>query len=255
MAVSFNSSELLVDAIRSVMAQSFSDFEVVLIDHGFRDSTVRLCSSFMGDNRFKYHKVEECSLAKARNEGVSRAGGEQVIYLNYDDTFPGDALEVLVKEQQKGFAGTYANMNLMDRSGKVYETRKSRRFECQEDAAWALLSEIRVPILTPTLMARREVLKECPSDENVGTVEDVEVLLHILQRYPLHYTDHTVHNFRIHNGNYLARTRLDTIGWWNQIYERYVNHSSVKAYLKAKRAGVIIGKYSYETTRNLIWRR
>lgn len=248
----YNSSELLAEAIDSVMQQTYADFEVLLIDHGTSGTTREICSDYMGagtkfDERFEYHRAATgLSLSEARNTGVSTAQGRYIIYLNHDDSLKRDALEVLVDGQETGYVGVYANADLMDEDGHVYRTRKSKRFGDSKEAINVLLSSPLTPIWTPTLMVRKDVLQDIPSDESFGTVEDIEVLISILEHHQLKYVDREVYNFRTHVSNYSARSRSQTIKGWNKVYDKHVEENAKRRYLKMKRLVVILSKLMFE---------
>ncbi len=81
------SRDLVVAAIRSVLAQSDQDFEVVVIDNGSTDGT-RDAVGELGDSRITYRWQEDSGLpADSRNQGIALARGEWIAFLDADDAW------------------------------------------------------------------------------------------------------------------------------------------------------------------------
>jgi glycosyltransferase involved in cell wall biosynthesis len=79
------SGEFAVQAIRDVLAQTFQDFEVVVVDNGSTDGTERLVEA-IGDARIRYHWQEDSGLpANSRNVGVGLARASTIAFLDADD--------------------------------------------------------------------------------------------------------------------------------------------------------------------------
>ena len=82
----FNRAHLLSRAIESVLAQSFSDWEMIIMDDGSSDNSgdvVRIFSDV--DLRISYHYSENQGAAAARNLGASFASGRYITFLDSDD--------------------------------------------------------------------------------------------------------------------------------------------------------------------------
>jgi glycosyltransferase involved in cell wall biosynthesis len=80
----FNRAHLLPRAIRSVLDQSYPDFELIVVDDGSTDDTGQVVAA-IEDSRMTYHYQESRGAAEARNKGVSRAKGRYVTFLDDDD--------------------------------------------------------------------------------------------------------------------------------------------------------------------------
>lgn len=80
----YNSSETIERAITSILNQSFSDFELIVMDDGSTDDTAEKILSF-SDPRIRYHALEHVGLTRALNFGVSQAVGEIVARHDSDD--------------------------------------------------------------------------------------------------------------------------------------------------------------------------
>lgn len=81
----------------SILAQTYNDYEVLLMENGSSDDTVEVAKTYcQKDNRFKLHILETIGIANARNEGLKIAAGEYVSFIDGDDTISGNFLDVCV---------------------------------------------------------------------------------------------------------------------------------------------------------------
>lgn len=92
----YNSEDSLSDAIESVINQSLSDWELILVNDGSTDSTASVCESHAhSDSRIRVEHISHQGTYKARLEGVKAANGEWIMFLDADDILQPDALEAL----------------------------------------------------------------------------------------------------------------------------------------------------------------
>lgn len=86
--------EYLPACIESVLAQTFSDFELILVDDGSPDNCPQICDSYKDrDNRIKVVHKANGGLASARQAGIKIAKGDYVFNLDSDDLIENDTLE------------------------------------------------------------------------------------------------------------------------------------------------------------------
>ena len=92
----YNSSETIERAISSILNQSFSEFELIVLNDGSSDDTESKILSFT-DERIKYHLLDHGGLTKALNIGISRAEAEIIVRHDSDDWSEKDRFETQVK--------------------------------------------------------------------------------------------------------------------------------------------------------------
>ena len=93
----FNSEEFIGKAIESVLAQTFEDFELIIVNDGSTDSSKDIIDSF-SDDRIRIINQSNQGPGAARNNALKIAQGSYVMYLDSDDWFCPDALEVAYGE-------------------------------------------------------------------------------------------------------------------------------------------------------------
>lgn len=92
----YNAGRFLPECLDSVLAQSFSDFDVVVCDDGSTDDTAEIVGDYSKrDSRISYVHLDHVGAAAARNSGMERASSEYLYFLDADDMIASNALEVL----------------------------------------------------------------------------------------------------------------------------------------------------------------
>lgn len=91
----YNVKEYLEKCLESVLSQSFQDFECILIDDGSKDGSAQICDALAAqDKRIRVVHKENEGVAIARNTGIRMARGDFLMFLDSDDTFSLDLLEM-----------------------------------------------------------------------------------------------------------------------------------------------------------------
>jgi glycosyltransferase involved in cell wall biosynthesis len=98
----YNVEPYIRRCLDSVLAQTFTDYECILVDDGSPDNCPQICDEYAGkDSRFRViHKKQNEGLPKARWSGLDIAGAEFVFHLDSDDWLEPNALELLYKKQR-----------------------------------------------------------------------------------------------------------------------------------------------------------
>ncbi|MFT6827467.1 MAG: teichuronic acid biosynthesis glycosyltransferase TuaG [Bacteroidia bacterium] len=96
----FNAEEYLNQSIESVLAQSFQNWELILINDGSSDNSVSIVKSF-SDERIKYFEQENKGVSAARNYGLSKIEGSFFCFLDADDVMPEHSLSSRLEEFEK----------------------------------------------------------------------------------------------------------------------------------------------------------
>ena len=110
----YNSAKYLVEAVDSVLAQTFRDFEVLVIDDGSTDDTEAVMREYASSVR--YIKQENRGVSRARNRGIEESRGRWVAFLDADDTWRPNKLErqALALEKHSGYRACYSAYTTVD---------------------------------------------------------------------------------------------------------------------------------------------
>jgi len=90
---SYNHEKYIAHAIRSVLEQTFQDFEIVITDDGSSDETLQVIREFTDPRIRIYCNEKNCGASAAMNNCIQQAKGEYIAILNSDDLFSPDKLE------------------------------------------------------------------------------------------------------------------------------------------------------------------
>ena len=92
----YNAEKYLHQCLDSVVAQTYTKWECLLIDDGSKDSSGVICDEYAAkDNRFRVFHKENGGVSSARNIGIEESKGEFIAFYDSDDTIPADSIKVL----------------------------------------------------------------------------------------------------------------------------------------------------------------
>lgn len=184
----YNAAVFIADSIDSVSAQTYSNWELIVIDDGSTDATRDIvCREAARDNRIIYLHQENGRQAKARNLGLLHARGELVAFLDSDDLWLKDKLEIMVSEFREGdqdllFSESYLFEERFQPDGEQHPNEKRMGVIAREYSGYDGLSEFleinRIPILT--VLCRTSILKSLLFNENAAPAEDYDLWLRML---------------------------------------------------------------------------
>jgi glycosyltransferase involved in cell wall biosynthesis len=126
----YNAARTILETINSVQQQTFSDFEIIVINDGSTDSLVTQLNT-INDPRLKVFSYENGGLSVARNRGITHATGEFIAFLDADDLWTPDKLELqLAALQSNPKAGVaYSWTYFMDEQGQSFHADQPITFE------------------------------------------------------------------------------------------------------------------------------
>lgn len=94
----YNVEKYIDRCLKSVINQSYKNFEVILIDDGSTDKSISIANKYLLDERFTIYHKKNGGQSSARNYGINKANGEYIIFLDSDDYIDIKLLENLEKE-------------------------------------------------------------------------------------------------------------------------------------------------------------
>jgi glycosyltransferase involved in cell wall biosynthesis len=199
----YRQGQFLPDAIESVLAQSMTDLEMIVVDDGSPDDTSRVAQSYSArDPRVRCVAQSNRGLARARNAGLERAGGTFVVFLDADDRLHPDALSdgIASLEQHPRAVYTRGRFDVIDAQGRVIDQI------ADDGSRWTDEYELLLrdnPIWLPAaVMFRRAIFESnAPFDSHVDAAADLELYLRLARLYPVTSHASVVAQYRRHAHN------------------------------------------------------
>ncbi|MBE7442729.1 MAG: glycosyltransferase [Flavobacteriales bacterium] len=96
----YNAEKFIAETIESVLNQTYSNWELIIIDDGSKDNSSKIITSFLTDSRIKYYYQENKGVSTARNNGISKVNGVYIAFLDADDVWTPTNLEEKINELQ-----------------------------------------------------------------------------------------------------------------------------------------------------------
>ncbi len=92
----YNKEKYISNTIKSVLSQTYKNFELIIVDDGSTDNSFTIAKSFQ-DKRITIYKRDNAGASVARNFGISKASGEFIAFIDGDDIWYNDFLETIMK--------------------------------------------------------------------------------------------------------------------------------------------------------------
>ena len=177
-----NRADVLGRAIASVLAQTLSDLELIVVDDGSTDRTPEVLAGF-DDPRLTGMHQENKGVSAARNRGIAASRGRYIALLDSDDTWMPDKLEKQVRFMAESGMEICQTDEIWVRNG----VRVNPRFKHAKPAGWFLERSLELCLVSPScVMFSRRLWDELgPFDERLPACEDYSLWLRVGVRYPV----------------------------------------------------------------------
>jgi glycosyltransferase involved in cell wall biosynthesis len=195
-----NYARFLPEAVNSLLSQTFSDWELLIIDDGSTDATPAAVRPYLQDARIHYHKADQLGQPRAKNLGITLSRGPYVAYLDADDVWEATKLEKQL-----------AVMNAAPQVGVCFTRRsliddQSQPLPCKDGPPkrGVVLEHIfqKNFVCFSSVMLRRTVF------EHLGMFEpewdlaiDYDLWLRVARHYEFDFVDEALVRYRTGHGN------------------------------------------------------
>jgi glycosyltransferase involved in cell wall biosynthesis len=184
----FNEEEWIGDAVASVLAQTYAELRLIVVDDGSSDGTVAALDPYRADPRLTVIEQENAGLSAARNTGIEAGETEWVAFLDSDDLWMPNYLEVvdaaLAERPDAGFA--YVDAWRLDLNGLFFRDSAMARQNPPEDPPRDAEEFLRLLVergnfIFVSATAKREALAAAGNfNTSLRSVEDMDMWIRIL---------------------------------------------------------------------------
>lgn len=173
----YNCSKLLLEAIGSVLDQSFEDYELIIVDDGSTDNTQEVVKAIK-DERIRYFYKENGGVSSARNFGLLKTTGDYIAFLDHDDLWPDSYLAIMISKLEKAPEYGIAYTTVTQRYPDSTERKHYRIEDCT--SGWLTRNLFRRGfIFTQGSVFRRHVLEGFRFDEGLRTNQEYDAFLRL----------------------------------------------------------------------------
>jgi len=230
----YNRAHVVDRAIRSVLHQTFQDFEVIVVDDGSTDSTLEAIKCFQ-DPRLRYirHNGNRGGSA-ARNTGIEDAAGEYVAFLDSDDEWLPEKLEKqvqLLQGSDSSVGAVYTGFIIIDEHGERTTTSIPK---CRGAILGELFSANRVGTASSVMVKRECILQVGVFDPAMPSCQDWDMWIRLAKHYKFDFIPEALVYYHFgHNGQITKNWSAVAAGHL-RIAEKYL--ADVRSLPRYKRA-------------------
>ena len=220
----YNGEDYLCESIESVLSQTYKNWELIFWDNKSEDKSAEIFKSYK-DKRFKYYYASQhTSLYDARNQAIEKSSGEFVAFLDTDDFWAKDKLELQIpffKDLEVGVV--YGNLFIVNEklnTKKIFLKKKKPRGFILDD----LLKDYCTGLVT--LVIRKSFLKDYQSafDGSFHIIGDFDLMIRMSSKYKFECVDKPIASWRSHwkNESLLKKkTQIKELKIWYKKMQNY----------------------------------
>lgn len=183
----YNRARLITKAIDTVLAQTFVDWELIIVDDGSTDNTKEVVEKYLGqDQRIKYIYQKNAERCAARNNGIENSLGEYICFLDSDDYFLPERLTLL-----DAAINNLGNPVSMFYTGMLFDNGKTlyKKGELKNTFNNVFDFLIHAGIGTPQACVHREILEKEKFNLQFHVSEDKELWIRIARNFPIQFLE------------------------------------------------------------------
>lgn len=214
----YNAEKTIKETIKSVLNQTISDFEILVINDGSQDGTVEIVESIT-DSRIKLFSYPNAGPQKTRNRGIHHASGDYIALLDADDRWTPDKLASQLKALQDNpqAAVAYSWTDYIDESDQFL--RPGPHIHASGDIFPQLLLADCIGSGSNPLIRQQALAEVGNFDESLPAAQDWEMWLRLAARYPFVVVPEVQVFYRISGNSWSSNVyRMEAASW--QVIEK-----------------------------------
>ena len=210
----YNTEKYLSETIKSVLFQSYENWELLIVDDCSTDNSRKLVKDF--ENRDKRIKLIESEInfggpAKPRNIGIENSNGEYIAFLDSDDIWHKNKLQIQINYMLKyNYNFTSTNSTLIDKNSETIDSIKYKilNFLLRNKSKKTICDLIKNKFIsTSSVIVKKEFINLFNEDKELISVEDLYLWITLLEKENIKYyfIDDKLIHYRILNNSVSSR--------------------------------------------------
>lgn len=194
----YNREKLISATIQSVIDQTFTDWECIVVDDGSTDGTKDVIKGLIEkDSRIRYIYQENAERSAARNNGINNARGEYICFLDSDDFYLDSHLQQLWTKIKSNKLSLIITDYIESKNGNDKLIISKSIVEFESTLQYVFLSGI----IPARVCGNSTIFKKYKFDEDITIVEDSILWARIVQEYPILELKQATVKYSIHDSN------------------------------------------------------
>lgn len=197
----YNAGRYIEEALDSVQAQTFENWELIVVDDGSVDDTAQKVKAKLQDQRIRYIYQENAKQGKARNNGIAHATAEWITILDADDRWMPEKLQLQLALANETNADVLCSRaNLIDAEGNYVADKQLDTLQTGWLRPQQALLNGRNDIIFSTVLMKKAVIDSVGGfNETPGMAEDYHLFLTLTDRgYTFYRQPEILADYRIH---------------------------------------------------------
>jgi glycosyltransferase involved in cell wall biosynthesis len=251
-----NGSRYLREAVESVFAQTFQDFEVIVVDDGSTDGGVDRIEREFRDDRLRIVRQRQQTLRVARPVAIAQAKGEYIAFLDHDDVWLPHKLErqAAIGRASPDAALVFCDCFIIDESGggmgRLSDQYDFDVFDLTGTRGHLELLRRGNFVAYPTAFARTASVRAVGGfNHSYQYVSDYDLWLRLARRHGLKFIDEPLAKYRIHETQFTQRHSEVTLAEHYALLRQILRSSSYPRHVRIAVGDNLLGQH------RLAWRR
>ncbi len=216
---SYNYENYIRETIESVLAQTYTDWELIIVDDGSEDNSVDVIRGYCEkDSRIRLYRHQDLKnhgLGETIQLGIEKSNNDWIVFLEADDTISADYLakKLAIIEQNPQVGFIFNDVKLFGNEERIKEYdeyfKKIHNLFNRKTFPCNLLKDFAEVNLVPTfscVMVRKKFLLSLDFNSPVKPLLDYYLLIQIAKKTDLYYLPEKLTNWRMHKGSYVTKT-------------------------------------------------
>lgn len=183
----YNAEKFLPRCINSILAQTSTDFELLLIDDGSTDKSGKICDEYaQKDIRIKVFHKKNGGVSTARNLGIDKAIGEWIIFMDSDDYFLDNAFDLFIKSINFYNVHIVVANFFIEKGEKRIKYSKHGKSGIVHNVYFGMYFNI-IQLRAGAALYNSKILKGCYFDISLSRFEDAKHIYEVTRNHKIAY--------------------------------------------------------------------
>lgn len=210
----YNRAELVGATLESILAQTYRNIEIIAVNDGSTDSSLKVLKAYADKYPEKVKVIDQQNTGqvRARNNGIQHAQGEFIAFLDSDDTWAAEKLELQIPLFNPETGLVYCGINEVDQHNSIIRT-----VPCEAGIRGSIHSKllVRNRMTGGSVVVSRTALESVGVfDESLQAAENWDLWIRIARDFKVNYINKPLVNYLKHSGNLSANSNKMSMAAW-----------------------------------------